>query len=120
MDKFVLVWDIRKPNEPVIELARSIKTHQRFKFDLIDDNFLVSGDHEGYLDIFDIEKDEIVFNEQLGSAPLVSVDVKHGWMVAGSGCRQWDHFGNHSDTDEDMMTGQTGRGKLSVYSISSL
>jgi WD40 repeat protein len=100
-DSAVLGFDVRKPDTPVLELPRVVKTHQRFEFDLLSSKGqLFAGDHYGDLTVFDLKKDgEIIFNKNISAFPLVSVSVSpEGYLVTGSGRRT---FPDMLDSDDD-------------------
>jgi WD40 repeat protein len=104
-DSAVLGFDIRKPDAPVLELPRVVKTHQRFEFDLLSSKSqLFAGDHYGDLTVFDLKKDgEIILNKNISACPLVSISVSpEGYLVTGSGVRS---FPDMLDSDDDNLKG---------------
>ena len=91
-DMSIRGFDVRYPDQPVLELPRVVKTYQRFEFDILaKKNIIVSGDHYGDLTVFDLKKDgAIILHKNLSSSPLVSVSVSsRGNIISGSGIRRF-------------------------------
>ena len=114
MDKYLYVWDVRKPDEPVLELNRIVKNNQRFRFSLVGADKVASGDHYGDLTVFDLQTGDILLQHSVSDSRLVSVDVNGDKLVAGSGCRVWDRMEGDSE-DEAIVI---GKGSINVFSLS--
>jgi WD40 repeat protein len=101
MDACVYGWDLRKPDSPLAEFPRIVKTNQRFEFDAIEDQFLVCGDHEGRLRVMDLTDPTRIPKEiDKNGVPLVSVSVGSGQIACGYGVRSFEPVGSEDDSED--------------------
>jgi WD40 repeat protein len=107
MSRFVNVWDVRSPSEPVVSIPRSIRTNQRTQFGVDGGREIVTGDEHGIVTSHDISTGEILFQTEVAPKDVIPcVDVNgNGEVLFGTGCRRYATAGGWSSSgeDEDMI-----------------
>jgi WD40 repeat protein len=98
----IRIWDVRNPERPVQELSRNFSNHQRSSFGVFKDKFVVAGDIDGNLHVFDLISGECVMTRAVSpGTPTVSVDVNDfGKVAVGCGARVFDPVGDSSDESD--------------------
>lgn len=111
-DPEIICWDTRNMSKILCFLKREVKTHQRMYFDVHhSDHFLVSGNHDGTVSVWDVSTisesdDETVlqhalrFEAHLDCVNGISLHPTWPLMATASGQR---HFRQLLDDDSDSM-----------------
>ncbi|XP_024915719.1 telomerase Cajal body protein 1 isoform X2 [Cynoglossus semilaevis] len=120
-DPEILCWDLREPGRVVFSLKRNVSTNQRIYFDLdLSGRYLLSGDTEGVVSVWDTQTAPPDGNEELLQPQLrfqahwdctngISVHPFMPLLVTSSGQRQFPWPGDSegesaSDGEEPAMS----------------
>ena len=100
----IRVWDVRKPELPVTLLKRNFSNHQRSSLGVFREKYILSGNIEGQLNVFDLDSSDrqpITCLEVSRGNPAVGVDVNDsGRIVVASGSRKFATVSDSSDESE--------------------
>ena len=103
-DESVYCWDIRKPDEWIFKLERRAKNFQKFEFDVYKDRYLLAGDQDGDLLIYDVvDGSQISRTSITPGISVVSVACSEGRVITGSGVRSFPKVGTVDDSSDDEM-----------------
>ncbi|EUD69247.1 hypothetical protein C922_00110 [Plasmodium inui San Antonio 1] len=101
---FIYRYDMRKDTEYVQKWERFALTNQKYLFDMYRDILLISGDTFGYLNVYHLNDNKLLYREQINKySPLISVHVHpmYPLLLTGSGTRR---FYENSSNEVDIMT----------------
>uniref|UniRef100_A0A667XNE5 Telomerase Cajal body protein 1 n=1 Tax=Myripristis murdjan TaxID=586833 RepID=A0A667XNE5_9TELE len=126
-DPEILCWDLREPGKVVFSLRRNVATNQRIYFDLdLSGRYLLSGDTEGVVSIWDTQTAPLDGNEELLQPQLqfqahwdctngISIHPFMPLLVTSSGQRQFPWPG---DSEGDSASdGEGGQDAMSPQEI---
>ncbi|KMZ85071.1 hypothetical protein PVBG_01470 [Plasmodium vivax Brazil I] len=106
---FIYRFDMRKATEYTQKWERFALTNQKYLFDVYGD-FLLSGDTFGYLNVYNLAHNKLIYREQINKySPLISVHVHPTYplLLTGSGTRR---FYENSTNQVDIMASVLSRG----------
>ncbi|XP_071333987.1 telomerase Cajal body protein 1 [Trachinotus anak] len=119
-DPEILCWDLREPGKVVFSLKRNVATNQRIYFDLdVSGRYLLSGDTEGVVSVWDTQTAPPDGNEELLQPQLrfqahwdctngISVHPFMPLIATSSGQRQFPWPGDsEGDSASDSEGGET-------------
>nr|XP_057923633.1 telomerase Cajal body protein 1 isoform X2 [Doryrhamphus excisus] len=117
-DPEILCWDLREPGQVVFSFKRNVATNQRIYFDLDPSGrYLLSGDTEGMLSMWDTSVTQLSGSEELLQPQLrfqahwdctngISIHPFMPLLATSSGQRQFG-WPSDGDTDSDGEDGDT-------------
>jgi WD40 repeat protein len=110
-EKSLLMWDIRKPDEPVRIVNRKFRNQQRSTFAIHNDRFICYGDDEGTLSLIDLdihEDKESLKNDchvVVSNTPVCAVEIfsDSGKFLVATGQRQFQNISTDDDDEKEMV-----------------
>ncbi|ANQ09504.1 Uncharacterized protein PCOAH_00044370 [Plasmodium coatneyi] len=107
---FIYRYDMRKGTDYVQKWERFALTNQKYLFDVYRDSLLISGDTFGYLNVYHLTDNKLIYREQINKySPIISVDVHPTYplLLTGSGTRRF--YENNSNKVDIMANILSGR-----------
>ncbi|GAW82413.1 hypothetical protein, conserved [Plasmodium gonderi] len=99
----IYLFDMRNSTDYVQKFERLALTNQKYLFDIYQ-NFLVSGDTFGYLNVYNIDDNQLIHKQLINKySPIISVNahLTYPLLLTGSGTRR---FYENSNSQIDIMT----------------
>ncbi|CAA9989467.1 conserved Plasmodium protein, unknown function [Plasmodium knowlesi strain H] len=100
---FIYRYDMRKDTEYVQKWKRFALTNQKYLFDVYQDVLLISGDSFGYLNLYHLREQNVIYKEQINKySPIISVNLHPTYplLLTGSGTRR---FYENNNNKVDIM-----------------